>query len=221
MSQRMGLKSLVVLLCVLILVPSATAHEQETLNVILVEDEARPGNVTDSAFVEGNSIVFRMRDNTENSSMRVSIDNNKNGNFSDQSDNISTWLTRTCELDGNGSLANDSCAVSYERIFNSTSQGTYHYQIERRINDSLVDVWQYNITVHPDIHSEPGQPSIGDCFGTNCASDASDETQSDSGWDSRNTLIGVMIFASFGTVVLTFSIRKERLIRSSDSNEEE
>ena len=221
MSQRKGLNSLVVLLCVLILVPSATAHEQETLNVILVEDEARPGNVTDSAFVEGNSIVFRMRDNTENSSMRVSIDNNQNGNFSDQGDNVSTWLTRTCDLDDNGSLADDGCAVSYERIFNSTSQGTYHYQIERKINDSVVDVWQYNITVHPDIHAEPGQPSIGDCFGTNCADDASTETQSDSEWDSRNTLIAVMVFAAFGTVVLTLSIRKERLIRGSDSNEEE
>ena len=144
MSQGKGFNSLVVLLCVLFLVPSATAHEQETLNVILVEDEARPGNVTDSAFVEGNSIVFRMRDNTENSSMRVSIDNNQNGNFYDQGDNVSTCLTRTCDLDDNGSLADDGCAVSYERICNSTSQGTYHYQIERKINDSLVEVWQYN-----------------------------------------------------------------------------
>lgn len=221
MSRGKGFNPLVMLLCVLFLAPSATAHEQETLNVILVEDEARPGNVTDSAFVEGNSIVFRMRDNTENTSMRVSIDNNQNGNFSDQGDNVSTWLTRTCELDDNGSLEDDGCAVSYERTFNSISQGTYHYQIERKINGSLVDVWQYNITVHPDIHAEPGQPSIGDCFGTNCADDGSSETQSDSELDSRDMLIGIMIFAAFGTAILTLSIRKERLIRSSDPSEKE
>ena len=139
MSRRVGSKALIGFLIVLLLSPSAAGHEQETLNVIIVEDEARPGNVTDSAFVEGNSVVFRMRDNTENASMRISIDNNQDGNFSSSSDNVSTWLTRTCELDENGSLVDEFCAVSYERIFNATSQGTYLYQVERKINQTLVE----------------------------------------------------------------------------------
>ena len=61
-------------LALILLSPSVYAHEQETLNVILVEEEARPGNVSDSAFVEGNGIVFRMRDNTEK---RLNADTNR------------------------------------------------------------------------------------------------------------------------------------------------
>ena len=68
------LAPLAVFMTVVLLSPSACAHEQEILNVILVEDESRPGNVTDSAFVEGNGLVFRMRDDTANASMQVRID---------------------------------------------------------------------------------------------------------------------------------------------------
>jgi hypothetical protein len=221
MSRGVGSKTLIGFLIVLLLSPTAAGHEQETLNVIIVEDEARPGNVTDSAFVEGNSVVFRMRDNTENASMRISIDNNQDGNFSSSSDNVSTWLTRTCELDENGSLVDEFCAVSYERIFNATSQGTYLYQVERKINQTLVETWRYNITVHPDVHTEPGQPSIGDCFGADCGDEVL--VGADDGFEigRENILIAVMIFAAFGTIMLALSIRKERHVVESDLLESE
>lgn len=221
MTRRVVLRLLIGFLCLLLLSPTAVGHEQETLNVIIVDDEARPGNVTDSAFVEGNNIVFRMRDNTENASMRISIDNNQDGNFSSTSDNVSTWLTRTCQLDENGSLVDDACAVSYERTFNSTSQGTYQYQVERRINGTLVETWQYTITVHPDVHTEPGQPAIGDCFGADCDEDVSTDTSDEFEMDTEKVLIGVMIFAAFGAVMLTLSIRKERFVAESEFLESE
>ena len=222
MSRGGGLKALIGFVCLVLLLPNSIAHEQETLNVIIVEDEARPGNVTDTAFVEGNSIVFRMRDNTENASMRISIDNNENGNFTDEGDNASSWLTRTCQLDDNGSLVDESCAVSYERTFDSASQGTYKYQIERKINDTIVETWQYSITVHPDIHTEPGQPTIGDCFGADCEEDeVSSNTEDGFELSSDNMLFAVMIFAAFGSVVLALSIRKDRFVAESDSQESE
>ena len=221
MTRGRWFRLLMAFLSLLLLSPTAVGHEQETLNVIIVDDEARPGNVTDSAFVEGNNIVFRMRDNTENVSMRISIDNNQDGNFSSPGDNVSSWLTRTCQLDENGSLVDEACAVSYERTFNTTSQGTYHYQVERRINETLVETWQYAITVHPDVHTEPGQPSIGDCFGADCNEDVSADMSSESDNDTENILIAVMIFAAVGAVMLILSIRKERLVTESEFLESE
>ena len=57
MGRRVWPVALAVFLAAVLLSPSVCAHEQEILNVILVEDEARPGNVSDSAFVEGNGLV--------------------------------------------------------------------------------------------------------------------------------------------------------------------
>ena len=206
-----------IFLALVLLSPSVYAHEQEILNVILVEEEARPGNVSDSAFVEGNGIVFRMRDNTENASMQIRIDLNQDGVFNGSEDNVSVWLTRSCSLDGNGSLIDENCAVSHQIIFGNTSQGVYDYQIERMIENSTSEVWNYSIQVWPDIHEEPGQPTVGDCFGAGCdeESDVSDEVQQTS--DSiESKLSAVMAMASLGIFMMVLSIRKERRIKNSD-----
>jgi len=200
-----------VFLTLILLAPSASAHEQETLNVILVDDEVRPGNVTDTSFVEGNGIVFRMRDTTENTSMQIRIDLDQDGIFDGVGDNVSAWLTRSCALDENGSLVDESCAVSHEFVFGNTSAGTYVYQVERVVNNSTVDVWNYSISVHLDLHEEPGQPNIGDCFGAGCDDDtgiAEEEKLSQSG--PELILYGLMVFASLGIFMMIISIRKER-----------
>ena len=206
-----------IFLALVLLSPSVYAHEQEILNVILVEEEARPGNVSDSAFVEGNGIVFRMRDNTENASMQIRIDLNQDGVFNGSEDNVSVWLTRSCSLDENGSLIDENCAVSHQIIFGNTSQGVYDYQIERMIENSTSEVWNYSIQVWPDIHEEPGQPTVGDCFGAGCdeESDVGDEVQQTS--DSIEAkLSAVMAMASLGIFMMVLSIRKERRIKNSD-----
>ena len=206
-----------IFLALVLLSPSVYAHEQEILNVILVEEEARPGNVSDSAFVEGNGIVFRMRDNTENASMQIRIDLNQDGVFNGSEDNVSVWLTRSCSLDENGSLIDENCAVSHQIIFGNTSQGVYDYQIERMIENSTSEVWNYSIQVWPDIHEEPGQPTVGDCFGAGCdeESGGSDEVQQTS--DSiESKLSAVMAMASLGIFMMVLSIQKERRIKNSD-----
>tara|TARA_B100000767_G_scaffold273335_1_gene303154 strand:- start:586 stop:1230 length:645 start_codon:yes stop_codon:yes gene_type:complete len=201
-----------IFLALVLLSPSAYAHEQEILNVILVEEEARPGNVTDSAFVEGNGLVFRMRDNTENASMQIRIDLNQDGVFNGSEDNVSVWLTRSCTLDENGSLVDENCAVSHQIIFGNASQGVYDYQIERMIENSTNEVWNYSIQVWPDIHEEPGQPSIGDCFGANCEDGSDvDAVSNDSKGDLESVLYLIMAVATLGIIILFTSIRKDRL----------
>ena len=212
MGESRCITILAVFLTLVLLSPSVYAHEQEILNVILVEEEARPGNVTDSAFVEGNGLVFRMRDNTENASMQIRIDLNQDGVFNGSEDNVSVWLTRSCSLDGNGSLIDENCAVSHQIIFGNASQGVYDYQIERMIDNSTSGVWNYSIQVWPDIHEEPGQPSIGDCFGANCEDGNDvDAATNDSNESIESLLYLIMALATLGIIILFTSIRKDRL----------
>ena len=212
MGESRCITILAVFLTLVLLSPSVYAHEQEILNVILVEEEARPGNVTDSAFVEGNGLVFRMRDNTENASMQIRIDLNQDGVFNGSEDNVSVWLTRSCSLDGNGSLIDENCAVSHQIIFGNASQGVYDYQIERMIDNSTSGVWNYSIQVWPDIHEEPGQPSIGDCFGANCEDGNDvDAATNDSNESIESLLYLIMALATLGIIILLTSIRKDRL----------
>ena len=211
MGRSVWFKALGVFFALFLLTPSVSAHEQETLNVILVSDEIRPGNVTDTAFVEGNGIVFRMRDSTENASMQIRIDLNQDGVFGGGGDNISVWLTRSCTLDENGTLVDESCAVSHALVFGNSSAGTYAYQVERVVNNSTTDVWNHSVIVHQDIHEEPGQPSIGDCFGAGCDEAVSeDELVEQSSITTENTLYAVMVFAALGIFMLAISIRNDR-----------
>ena len=221
MAQNARREMVVLSLCLLLLFPNISAHEQETLNVILVEDDVRPGNVTDPSFVESNSVVFRMRDNTENISMRVLLDLNQNGNYSDAGDNVSKWLTRTCELDENGSLVEEMCAVSHEYVFNSSSRGVYLYQIERALNGTVLETWNYSITVHPDIHEEPGVPTVGDCFGAGCL-DEEETVQSESGYQvTTNDVLKLTLGVSvIGSIMLIFSIQRERNASYGDGKEQ-
>ena len=214
MGRSRGLKVLGVFFALFLLTPSVSAHEQETLNVILVSDEIRPGNVTDTAFVEGNGIVFRMRDSTENASMQIRIDLNQDGVFGGDGDSMSVWLTRSCALDENGTLEDESCAVSHAFVFGNSSAGTYAYQVERVVNNSTTDVWNHSVIVHQDIHEEPGQPSIGDCFGAGCDEAVSeDELVEQSSITTENTLYAVMVFAALGIFMLAISIRNDRANR--------
>ena len=212
MGESRYIAILAIFLTLVLLSPSVYAHEQEILNVILVEEEARPGNVTDSAFVEGNGLVFRMRDNTENASMQIRIDLDQDGVFNGSEDNTSVWLTRSCSLDENGSLVDETCAVSHQFVFGNSSQGTYFYQVERMIENSTSEVWNYSIQVWPDIHEEPGQPSIGDCFGANCEDESSGEVASNDYKGSLESMLYlVMAIAALGIIILFTSIRNERL----------
>ncbi len=167
--------------------------------------------MTDTAFVERNGIVFRMRDSTENTSMQIRIDLDQHGGFGGDGDNVSVWLTRSCALDENGTLEDESCAVSHAFVFGNSSAGTYAYQVERVVNNTTTDVWNHSIIVNPDIHEEPGQPTIGDCFGAGCDEEISPDEEEKSSTTTENALYVVMVFASLGIFMLILSIRNERI----------
>ena len=155
------------LLLAMLLAPVTSGHTQQTLTVILTDDGVVAGNITDPAFVQGNAVWFRMEDSTNNTSMVVRVDVNMDGEFSPSEDFESPTLTNSCELDENGSLVDDTCAVSSTFAFDpNATVGTYVFWVHRSHNGSET-VWNHSITVHKDVHEEDG-PSPGDCFGAGC-----------------------------------------------------
>jgi hypothetical protein len=198
------------LLLATLLSPTVVAHEQKTLTVILTDEGVVAGNVTDLAFVQGNSVWFRMEDSTNNTTMVVQIDTNLDGVFNASDDFDSGELVNACELDENGSLVDETCAVSATHQFmQNATVGTYLFWVHRNHNGSQT-VWNHSITVNKDVHEEDG-PSPGDCFGVGC--DVDDEQDASAGENSSDvSLIPVLAVTSLvGMVALALSIRKERI----------
>ena len=184
-----------------------SAHEQETYNVIVVADGPMPANITDSDFVQGNAVVFRMKDTTENASIRITIDTDQDGLFNGTSDNTSVWLVEACELTENGTLVDDSCAVSHTYAFDlNATPGTYVYRFERAINETIMSTESFNITLWKDVHEESGTPRLGDCFGIGCETD---EVEEDDDKSRTDLVVLVMCGAIIGIVGLSISIMNE------------
>ena len=192
------------------------AHEQQTLTVIMNEEGVVSGNVTDPAFVQGNAIWFRMFDDTNNTTMTVRLDIDQDGVFNASNDFDSGELVRECELDENGSLVDDSCAVSslYAFDFNATV-GSYQFWVHRNHNGTET-VWNHSIMVHKDVHEEDG-PSPGDCFGIGCIDENTADEEVVATTESDNsTVVLLAVISLVGMVALTLSIAKEQRERTEE-----
>ena len=204
----------------LLVASTASAHEQETYNVIVVADGPMPANITDSDFVQGNAVVFRMKDTTENASIRITLDTDLNGAFDNQSDNRSDWLVYACELTDNGTLVDEDCSVSYTYEFaTNATPGTSAYQLEWSINETVTAVENYSILLWKDVHEEPGVPTLGDCFGIGC--DVQDAVEEGDDQSRDLMLIAVAAGAAIGAIGLAISIRNDAKLASKVLVEEE
>ena len=201
------------LVVVSLFAPASLGHTQQTLTVILTDEGVVAGNITDPAFVQGNIAWFRMEDSTDNTSMVVRVDVDMDGVFNASNDFESPMLTNTCELDENGSLVDESCAVSSKYAFDmNASVGAYQFWVHRTHNGTET-VWNHSIMVHKDVHEEDG-PSPGDCFGIGCESNegqAGSATENASSNTDQSMVIVLGIVSLVGMLALTMSIRQERM----------
>ena len=201
------------LVAVSLFAPASLGHTQQTLTVILTDEGVVAGNITDPAFVQGNIAWFRMEDSTNNTSMVVRVDVDMDGVFNASNDFESPTLTKTCELDENGSLVDETCAVSSKYAFDlNASVGTYQFWVHRTHNGTET-VWNHSIMVHKDVHEEDG-PSPGDCFGIGCESDegqAGSATGAASSNNDQSMVIVLGVVSLIGMLALTMSIRQERM----------
>jgi len=204
---RRPLGALVIALFATAMLSGVSAHEQETYNVIVVADGPMPANITDSGFVQGNAVVFRMKDTTENASIRITIDTDLDGVFNESLDNTSAWLVETCALTENGTLADEDCVVSHMYAFDlNATTGDYAYRYERAVNGTVVSSENLTITLQKDVHEEPGVPGMGDCFGIGCEEEVDVQTDDN---ENNAVIIAVMIGAIIGIIGLSVSIIKE------------
>lgn len=198
------------LMASVIWMPLTQAHEQKTLTVILLEDGVASGNISDPTFVQGNALWFRMEDSTNNTTMVVRLDQNLDGAFNASEDYESGVLVNECELDENGSLVDENCAVSATYNFSlSAPVGEYLFWIVRNHNGTE-EVWNNSILLHKDVHEEEG-PTPGDCFGLGCEDDgATNITTGDSQASDGDPIVLLAIIAFVGMIALSLSILKER-----------
>ena len=208
---------LVAALIGLLTLTHASAHEQETYNIIVVADGPMPANITDSGFVQGNIVVFRMKDTTENASIRVTIDTDQDGVFNSSTDDMSVWLVQSCELTENGSLVDETCAVSHSYEFNiNATVGDYGYLFERAINESIVTNETYTISLQKDVHEEPGVPTLGECFGIGCEADVVAQEGEESQTELLIIVMGVAIVGIIGLSISIMNESKELVLEDSE-----
>lgn len=216
MGNSRGVLAVAALLVLMVFSTPLQAHEQQTLTVIMNDEGVVSGNITDPAFVQGNAIWFRMFDDTNNTTMTVRLDIDRDGVFNASNDFDSGELVRECELDENGSLVDDSCAVSslYAFDFNATV-GSYQFWVHRNHNGTET-VWNHSIMVHKDVHEEDG-PSPGDCFGIGCIDENTTEEEVAATTESDNSTVVLLAAISLvGMVALTLSIAKEQRERTEE-----
>ena len=197
------------LLLMLFLVPASHAHEQKTLTVIMNENGVVSGNITDPSFVQGNAVWFQMHDDTENTTMIVRLDVNLDGVFNASDDFESSELVNECELDENGSLMDETCAVSALYAFESNATvDTYTIWI-LHVQNGTQTMWYHSIVVHEDVHEEDG-PSPGDCFGIGCIDENTVDGETDDIDNEQSMMVLLLLVSAIGIVALALSIQKER-----------
>ena len=205
------MRTALLLLGLIILVPclSVQAHTPNVMMSILLEDGPAPEDVLETAgFVEGDGIKFKVGDNTNNTSMRISIDLDNNGLFNDSVDYVSPWMVYDCEYDGNGTLLDENCSESVVFYFNGTNgSGIYDYQLERMVNGSHTNFWLNTIFVGVDDHSDAGLPDIGDCFGSGC-DEVEGEVSAES--DNRKYISILMVISAVGLIRVAISLLTEQ-----------
>ena len=191
---------------------NVVAHTPSIITSNLSENGPMPANITETTdFFEGDSVYFRMGDNGENVTMRVSIDVDGDGVFNQSNDVFSNWLNFSCELNENGTeLLDENCSISFTHQFSANnSTGTYYYQVERRVEENYTNSWINTIYVGIDIHLEDGVPNIGDCFGAGC-DEVSEDSVEDSNDNPELDLVKILILISaIGVIGMSISIIKE------------
>ena len=176
---------------------------------ILKDSGPVPEDILETAgFVEGDGIKFKMSDDTNNSTMRISIDLNMDGKFNESDDYFSPWMVYDCQYDENGTLLNSECIESVVFYFNeSNGAGSYSYQVEKMVNESHTDPWVNTIFVGIDSHEEVGLPSVGDCFGSGC-DEVVNQTPSES--DDRKYISILMVISALGLIIVAISLVIEK-----------
>ena len=212
MHHRLILLSSLVLVAIITVPSGVHAHEQKDYTIILGENTIAPENAT--GLKVGDTAYFRMEDPREGSNHTVIVDTNLDGIYN-ESDWTSGVLTKTCEIDENGSKMDDSCEVDATLVFNHSEEGgTYPYMVE--VNDGTIRYG--NITIDSDEHDE-GQ-TLGECTGDGCEDTNVDsqegeeqaEYKTETSWKQKALLAIALVFGGVGVFLLMGGKKNEEYV---------
>jgi len=149
-------RDITVAVCISLILLSTpvSAHEPKEYTMLLKEDGVTPNGVPSGILVTTDSLFFRNVDNRENTSHRILIDVDGDGEF-DGIDDISTaWLTSSCELNETGQRIDSECEVT-ALVYLDPSNGLLPgildlmHQID---NNGLVSESNFTVTFSDDEH---------------------------------------------------------------------
>ena len=150
------MRDITVAVCISLILLSTpvSAHEPKEYTMLLKEDGVTPNGVPSGILVTTDSLFFRNVDNRENTSHRILIDADGDGEF-DGIDDISTaWLTSSCELNETGQRIDSECEVT-ALVYLDPSNGLLPgildlmHQID---NNGLVSESNFTVTFSDDEH---------------------------------------------------------------------
>tara|TARA_B100000686_G_scaffold136180_1_gene143438 strand:+ start:1230 stop:1826 length:597 start_codon:yes stop_codon:yes gene_type:complete len=156
-------RDITVAVCISLILLSTpvSAHEPKEYTMLLKEDGVTPNGVPSGILVTTDSLFFRNVDNRENTSHRILIDVDGDGEF-DGIDDISTaWLTSSCELNETGQRIDSECEVT-ALVYLDPSNGLLPgildlmHQID---NNGLVSESNFTVTFSDDEHIGTETPS--------------------------------------------------------------
>ena len=157
------MRDITVAVCISLILLSTpvSAHEPKDYTMLLKEDGVTPNGVPSGILVTTDSLFFRNVDNRENTSHRILIDVDGDGEF-DGIDDISTaWLTSSCELNETGQRIDSECEVT-ALVYLDPSNGLLPgiLDLMHKIdNNGLVSESNFTVTFSDDEHIGTETPS--------------------------------------------------------------
>lgn len=208
---------------------SVVAHEQKLYTVLIYEQgETAPDNLVDEKFLDGDIVWFKNVDSRANYTSQAWIDLDGDGVMNSTNDFVSAWMygDDMCPKDSEGNLTDQDCRESQQFAFNFTNAvGNYSFVIYHALDNDTVNAsvtHSGSIKVNVDNHTDPGQPSIGDCFGIGCDDENEENGGSEEVVDQGEMtamqilLIIVLVLSVVSSVGLMMSIINERQEEEKD-----
>jgi len=130
--------------------PNVSAHSGDLFTIIITKNGMAP---TNASIMINDTARWINVDDSENVTHRIFVDSNRDGNYFGDDDWDSGNLTKSCEIDANGTKLNDDCNAFFDIPFNYTdSDGEYPFMDIASTGERTYG----NVTVNPDTHLTPG-----------------------------------------------------------------
>tara|TARA_B100000686_G_scaffold330436_1_gene392701 strand:- start:1209 stop:1802 length:594 start_codon:yes stop_codon:yes gene_type:complete len=187
------------ILAIILLAAPVVAHEPKEYTILMKDDGVTPNGVQQGILVTTDYLFFYNVDSRENTSHRVLIDADSDGNYNGSDDISTAWLFSSCELNETGQKEDPECEVT-ELVLLDPSNGLLPGNISMMhqiIHNGNSSESVFVVTFSADVHmTQPIQNT-----------DSGDEASTESN-DSLLKL--VLLFSLMGMAVILPKLLSEK-----------